>query len=216
MTQERIRIVLVDDHPVVRDGLEGQIETQPDLTVVGQAGTGQDGVDVVAATAPDLVITDLRMPGGTGLELIAELQSQHPDLPLMVLSTYSSPDEVTAALAAGATSYLLKDSTRHELFGAIRATAAGTSVLSPALRGLLRAALSTPPPDTDRGADPISPREREILALLADGHTNREIGRALHISEATVKTHLARLYPKLEVADRAAAVAVAYRRGWIR
>ena len=125
-------------------------------------------------------------------------------------------DEVTAALAAGATSYLLKDSTRHELFGAIRATAAGTSVLSPALRGLLRAALSTPPPDTDRGGDPISPREREILALLADGHTNREIGRALHISEATVKTHLARLYPKLEVADRAAAVAVAYRRGWIR
>lgn len=214
MTQEHIRIVLVDDHPVVRDGLEGQIETQPDLSVVGQAGTGRDGVDIVAATAPDLVITDLRMPDGTGLELIAELQSQHPDLPLLVLSTYSSPDEVTAALRAGATSYLLKDSTRHELFSAIRATAVGTSVLSPALRGMLRSALSAQPRG-DRDDDPISPREREILALLADGQTNREIGRALHISEATVKTHLARLYPKLEVADRAAAVAVAYRRGWL-
>lgn len=213
MTQDRIRIVLVDDHPVVRDGLAGQIETQPDLQVVGQAGTGQDGLDTVASTAPDLVITDLRMPGGTGLQLIEALQAHHPDLPLMVLSTYSSADEVTSALRAGATSYLLKDSTRHELFAAIRATAAGTSLLAPALRGMLRTAL-TPEVAQDEGPR-ISPRELEILALLADGRTNREIGRELHLSEATVKTHLARLYPKLEVTDRAAAVAIAYRRGWI-
>lgn len=213
MTQDRIRIVLVDDHPVVRDGLAGQIETQPDLQVVGQAGTGQDGLDTVASTAPDLVITDLRMPGGTGLQLIEALQAHHPDLPLMVLSTYSSADEVTSALRAGATSYLLKDSTRHELFAAIRATAAGTSLLAPALRGMLRTAL-TPEVAQDEGPR-ISPRELEILALLADGRTNREIGRELHVSEATVKTHLARLYPKLEVTDRAAAVAIAYRRGWI-
>lgn len=213
MTQDRIRIVLVDDHPVVRDGLAGQIGTQPDLLVVGQAGTGQDGLDTVASTAPDLVITDLRMPDGTGLELIEALQGHHPDLPLMVLSTYSSADEVTSALRAGATSYLLKDSTRHELFAAIRATAAGTSVLAPALRGMLRTAL-TPEVAQDEGPR-VSPRELEILALLADGRTNREIGRELHVSEATVKTHLARLYPKLEVTDRAAAVAIAYRRGWI-
>lgn len=215
MTQELIRIVLVDDHPVVRDGLAGQIETQPDLAVVGQAGTGQEGVAVIATTAPDLVITDLRMPGGTGLELIAQVQARHPDLPLLVLSTYSSPDEVTAALRAGATSYLLKDSTRHELFAAIRTTAAGSSVLSPSLRAVVRAALNAPT-SADRTDDLVSPREHEILALMADGRTNREIGRALHISEATVKTHLARLYPKLEVTDRAAAVAVAYRRGWIQ
>lgn len=213
MTQDRIRIVLVDDHPVVRDGLAGQIETQPDLQVVGQAGTGQDGLDTVASTAPDLVITDLRMPGGTGLQLIEALQAHHPDLPLMVLSTYSSADEVTSALRAGATSYLLKDSTRHELFAAIRATAAGTSLLAPALRGMLRTAL-TPEVAQDEGPR-ADPRELEILALLADGRTNREIGRELHVSEATVKTHLARLYPKLEVTDRAAAVAIAYRRGWI-
>lgn len=216
MTQDRIRIVLVDDHPVVRDGLAGQIGTQPDLVVVGQAGTGQDGVHTVASTAPDLVITDLRMPGGTGLELIESLQKHHPDLPLMVLSTYSTAEEVTSALRAGATSYLLKDSTRHELFAAIRATAAGTSVLAPPLRGMLRTALTTPASGAAEEEPRVSPRELEILTLLADGRTNREIGRALHVSEATVKTHLARLYPKLEVTDRAAAVAVAYRRGWIR
>lgn len=212
MTGHPLRIVLVDDHPVVRDGLEGQISTQPDLDVVGQAGTAREGVDVVVASGPDLVVTDLRLPGGSGVELITQLQARFPDLPVMVLSTYASADEVTAALDAGATSYLLKDSTRHELFGAIRATASGTSVLSPALRGVLRDALRGRP----GAGEQVSPREREILALMAEGHTNREIGRVLHVSEATVKTHLARLYPKLEVTDRAAAVAVAYRRGWIR
>lgn len=212
MTGNPIRIVLVDDHPVVRDGLEGQLSTQPDLEVVGQAGTGRKGLEVVAATGPDLVVTDLRLPGGTGVELISELQARRPALPLMVLSTYASADEVTAALDAGATSYLLKDATRHELFGAIRATAVGTSVLSPALRGVLREALRGP----SGTGQQVSPREREILALMAEGHSNREVARVLHVSEATVKTHLARLYPKLEVTDRAAAVAVAYRRGWIR
>lgn len=202
-----IRVVLVDDHPVVRDGLGALLATQPDLELAGEAANGRDALAVVAGSRPDVVVTDLRMPGGEGAVLIADLRARYPQLPIMVLSTFGSRSDVTAAMGAGATSYLLKDAARHELFDSVRATARGESVLAPAVATALVEAYRTPPP--------LSPREREILVLVARGSANHRIARELGISETTVKTHLARLYAKLEVPDRASAVAVAYRRGWI-
>lgn len=206
-----VRIVLVDDHPVVRDGLLGLIATQPDLDLVAEAATGDEALAQVRAHDPDLVITDLRMPGGDGVDLIAALRQQDSDLPILVLTTFGSESDVRPALEAGATSYLLKDASGRELFAAIRATSRGESVLAPVVAGLLvRAHRSGAPEATPNRA---SPRELAILRLVADGRSNRQIGRELHISEATVKTHLIRLYDKLGATDRASAVSLAYREG---
>lgn len=205
-----IRIVLVDDHPVVRDGLAGQIAGQDDLSVVGAAAGGREGLALVEQHQPDLVITDLRMEAGDGVELITELRRRDATLPVLVLTTYGTDEDLRPALEAGPTSVLLKDAGRHELFDAIRATHRGETVLSPAVAELLVRTYRSTPASTD---DLLSPREAEIIRLMADGMTNREIGRALHVSEATVKTHLARMYAKLEVTDRAAAVSAAYQRG---
>lgn len=205
-----IRIVLVDDHPVVRDGLAGQIASQDDLTVVGQTAGGHEALALVDRVQPDLVITDLRMEAGDGTELITELRRRQPQLPILVLTTYGTEEDLSPALDAGATSVLLKDASRQELFSAARATSRGETVLSSVAAGLLVGRYRA---RKDPGTTSLSSRELEILRLVAEGLANREIGRALHISETTVKTHLVRLYAKLEVSDRAAAVSVAYRRG---
>lgn len=205
-----ISIVLVDDHPVVRDGLAGQIAGQDDLSLIGAAAGGHEALALVDRLAPDLVITDLRMQAGDGVELITELRRRDSALPVLVLTTYGTDEDLRPALEAGPTSILLKDAGRHELFHAIRATSRGETVLSPAVAELLvRRYRDT----TDTHDDVLSPRETEIIRLMADGRSNREIGRTLHVSEATVKTHLVRMYAKLEVTDRAAAVSAAYQRG---
>lgn len=202
-----IRVVLVDDHPVVREGLGALIAGQPDLDVVGVAPDGRAVPEIVARTRPDVVVTDLRMPDGQGVDLLTELRRHVPELPLMVLSTFGGPADVASALDAGATSFVLKDAGREEVFAAIRDTARGRSVLSPAVTAeLLRSRRASAGP---------SPREREILLLVASGRTNQQIARHLRVSEATVKTHLAHLYAKLDSPDRASAVAAAIRRGWI-
>lgn len=205
-----ISIVLVDDHPVVRDGLAGQIASQDDLSLAGAAAGGHEALALVEQLGPDLVITDLRMQAGDGVELITELRRRDPALPVLVLTTYGTDEDLRPALEAGPTSVLLKDAGRHELFHAIRATSRGETVLSPPVAELLvrRYHGGTGTPE-----DVLSPREAEIIRLLADGMTNREIGRALHVSEATVKTHLVRMYGKLGVTDRAAAVSTAYQQG---
>lgn len=205
-----ISIVLVDDHPVVRDGLAGQIAGQDDLSLIGAAAGGHEALALVDRLAPDLVITDLRMQAGDGVELITELRRRDSALPVLVLTTYGTDEDLRPALEAGPTSILLKDAGRHELFHAIRATSRGETVLSPAVAELLvRRYRDT----ADTHDDVLSPRETEIIRLMADGRSNREIGRTLHVSEATVKTHLVRMYAKLEVTDRAAAVSAAYQRG---
>ena len=208
-----ISIVLVDDHPVVRDGLAGQIAGQDDLVLAGAAAGGHEALALVDRLAPDLVITDLRMRDGDGVELITELRRRDPALPILVLTTYGTDEDLRPALAAGPTSILLKDAGRHELFHAIRATSRGDTVLAPPVAELLVRSYRAPDDPSGTEADVLSPREAEILRSVADGMTNREIGRALHVSEATVKTHLVRMYAKLEVTDRAAAVSVAYQRG---
>jgi DNA-binding NarL/FixJ family response regulator len=204
---EPITLLLVDDHPVVRDGLRGMCDASPDLEVVGEAVNGPEGVRLAAELDPDVVLMDLRMPGGGGVEAITEMQRRRVRAHVLVLTTYDTDRDIMAALDAGATGYLLKDAPRDELFAAIRAAAGGESVLSPAVATRVVSRMRS------SGADELSGREREVLALVARGRSNREIARSLFVSEATVKTHLGHVYDKLGVKDRAAAVAVAYERG---
>lgn len=204
---QQIRILIVDDHPVVRDGLRGMCEAVADFTVVGEAGDGVEAVRLARSLEPDVVLMDLRMPGGSGVEATATLTGSGARARVLVLTTYDSDRDIMAALDAGATGYLLKDARREELFGAIRTAAAGESVLSPAVATRVVSRVRS------AGADALSAREIDVLALVARGRTNREIARQLFVSEATVKTHLGHVYDKLGVKDRAAAVAIAYERG---
>ncbi|RSM70412.1 DNA-binding response regulator [Amycolatopsis sp. WAC 01375] len=208
-----VRLVIVDDHPVVRDGLRGMLGTQPDLEIVGEAASGIEALTVVAATSPDVVLTDLRMPAPSGAALIRLLRERVPATRVLVLTTHDTDSDVLPAVEAGAIGYLLKDVPREELFRAVRAAARNESVLSPSVVALLLNRVRPQKPVTEAK---LSAREREVLALIARGKINREAAAELHISEATVKTHLLHIYAKLEVPDRASAVAAAYQRGILR
>ncbi|MEV7324647.1 response regulator transcription factor [Streptomyces sp. NPDC093970] len=205
-----ISLLIVDDHPVVRDGLRGMFASAPGFTVLGEAPDGVAAVALARTLDPDVVLMDLRMPGGGGVDAIRELARQGVRAKVLVLTTYDTDSDTLPAIEAGATGYLLKDAPREELFTAVRAAAQGRTVLSPAVASRLVTAVRTPGAP---GNEPLSAREREVLALVARGASNREAARELFISEATVKTHLTHLYAKLGVNDRAAAVATAYRRG---
>jgi DNA-binding NarL/FixJ family response regulator len=204
---EPIRVLIVDDHPVVRDGLRGVLEGEPDMRVVGEAGHGAEALARARTTAVDVVLMDLRMPVMGGVEAIGELRRAVPDTRVLVLTTYDTDRDVLPAIEAGATGYLLKDTPREELLRAVRAAHRGEAVLSPAVAGRLMGQVRTPVQEA------LSARELEVLRLVAAGSTNRETARQLFISEATVKTHLLHIYAKLEVRDRASAVAAGYQRG---
>ncbi|MDQ0686390.1 DNA-binding NarL/FixJ family response regulator [Streptomyces achromogenes] len=206
----RVSLLIVDDHPVVRDGLRGMFESAPGFTVLGEAANGVEAVAKAGELDPDVILMDLRMPGGGGVDAIRELARGGTRAKVLVLTTYDTDSDTLPAIEAGATGYLLKDAPRDELFTAVRAAAQGRTVLSPAVATRLVSAVRAP---RSPGEEPLSAREREVLALVARGTSNREIARDLFISEATVKTHLTHLYAKLGVNDRAAAVARAYERG---
>ncbi|MFY4717504.1 response regulator [Streptomyces sp. LaBMicrA B280] len=208
-TEPLITLLIVDDHPVVRDGLRGMFESAPGFRVLGEAASGPEAVAGAAELDPDVILMDLRMPGGSGVAAIRELTRRGARAKVLVLTTYDTDSDTLPAIEAGATGYLLKDAPRDELFTAVRAAAEGRTVLSPAVASRLVRAVRTPTP----GNEPLSTREREVLTLVARGTSNREIARELFISEATVKTHLTHLYTKLGAKDRAAAVAAAYDRG---
>lgn len=201
-----IRLLIVDDHPVVRDGLRGLFADDPDFQVVGEAANGAEAVARVERLGADVVLMDLRMPEMSGVEAITRLRRTAPAVRVLVLTTYDTDSDVLPAIEAGATGYLLKDAPREELVRAVRAAFAGEAVLSPAVASRLMGQVRKPPPEA------LSQRELEVLALIADGATNREAAAKLFVSEATVKTHLLHVYEKLGVRDRAAAVAEAYRR----
>ncbi|MFF3625933.1 response regulator [Streptomyces sp. NPDC002164] len=205
-----ITLVVVDDHPVVRDGLRGTFESAPGFRVLGEAPDGVTGVDLVARLDPDVVLMDLRMPGGGGVAAIAELTRRGARARVLVLTTYDTDSDTLPAIEAGATGYLLKDAPREELFNAVRAAADGRTVLSPAVASRLVSRVRTP---SAAGNEPLSAREREVLVLVAKGTSNRAIAAELFISEATVKTHLTHVFAKLGAKDRAAAVAIGYDRG---
>ena len=201
-----IRIMLVDDHPVVREGLRGMLEAEPDLTVVGEAGSGDEAVALDRVALPDVVLMDLRMPGLDGVGATKRILREQPGRRIVVLTTYETDADILRAVEAGASGYLLKDASRTELANAIRAASRGETVLAPSVAGKLVNRVRNPEPQS------LSAREVEVLRLVAKGGTNADIGRALHISEATVKTHLLRVFGKLGVSDRTAAVTTAMAR----
>ncbi|MDL9979730.1 response regulator [Microbacterium sp. ASV49] len=205
---DALRIVVVDDHPVVRDGLVGILAQADGIEVVGTGGTGADAVHLARTAHPDVLVLDLRMPRMTGVEAIRTLREGGDDVPILVLTTFDADDDAVAALRAGATGYLLKDAGRDELVAAVRATARREPVLAPSVAAMLVRGVR---PDPEAGV--LTEREQEVLQLVAEGNTNAAVGRALFISQSTVKTHLLNVYAKLGVPDRAAAVAAAYRRG---
>lgn len=202
-----IRLMIVDDHPVVRDGLRGMFAGHDGFEVVGDAQDGEEAVARAALLDPDVVLMDLRMPGTDGVTAIRTLAARGSRAHVLVLTTYDTDRDVLTAIDAGATGYLLKDAPREELFRAVVAAARGETVLSPSVATQLLGRMRSPQPAT------LTPRELEILRLVAGGASNREAAAELFISEATIKTHLLHVYDKLGVRDRAAAVATAYERG---
>lgn len=198
-----IRVMLVDDHPVVREGLRGMLEAEPDLTVVGEAGSGEEAVARVASVAPDVILMDLRMGNLDGVGATERILAGDAKAKVVVLTTYETDADILRAVEAGASGYLLKDASRADLANAVRAAARGETVLAPSVAGRLVNQVRRP------ATQSLSGREVEVLALVAKGLTNADIGRALHISEATVKTHLLRAFGKLDVSDRTAAVTTA-------
>ncbi|WP_433431524.1 response regulator [Nonomuraea sp. CA-141351] len=202
-----IRLLIADDHPVVRDGLSGMFAPDPGFEVLGEAADGAEAVRLAQSLRPDVILMDLRMPVMDGVAAIAELARQGIEARVLVLTTYDTDSYVLPAIEAGATGYLLKDAPRTELLRAVRAAADGQAVLSPSVATRLITKVRAP------GPEPLSQRELEVLALVAAGTTNRDAAARLFISEATVKTHLLNIYTKLGVGDRAAAVAEAFNRG---
>jgi len=203
---ETIRLILVDDHPVVREGLAGMLAGQPDFDVVATATDGSEALRLDVEHKPDVILMDLRMPGMDGVTAIEAIKGKRPSANILVLTTYDSDADILRAIEAGATGYLLKDTPREELYRAIRAAANGESVLAPAVAARLMTRMRAPAEEN------LSAREIEVLQLVAKGASNREIGKSLHISTATVKTHLIHIFNKLGVADRTAAVTVALER----
>ncbi len=205
-----ISVLLVDDHLVVRAGLRALLDSQPDITVIGEADTGEDAVAMAADRSPDVVMMDLALGTGIdGVEAIRRIRAARSEQPVLVFTTYDTDADVVRALDAGAIGYLLKDSAPQDIFGAIRDAVAGRSVLSPPVASRVLDRMRRP----DQA---LTAREAELLSLLAEGLTNKELGKRLFISEATVKTHLAHIYAKLGVDSRAAAVSIALRRDGIR
>ncbi len=205
-----VRLLIADDHPVVRDGLSGMFAADPGFEVLGEAGDGAEAVRLARALRPDVILMDLRMPEMDGVTAIAELARHGVTARVLVLTTYDTDSHVLPAIEAGATGYLLKDAPRTELLRAVRAAARGEAVLSPSVASRLMGRVRAPAGGSD---GPLSQRELEVLQLVAAGTTNREAAARLFISEATVKTHLLHIYAKLGVGDRAAAVAEAFNRG---
>ena len=204
-----VRVVLVDDHPVVRAGIIGMLEGEPDIEVVGEAGNGREALRIAAAVLPDVVLMDLRMPDLDGVEATRALRARENPPMVVILTTYDTDADILRAVEAGATGYLLKDAPRAELAEAVRAAARGQTVLSPPVAAKLVSRM--------RGADAtaLTSREIDVLGLVARGLTNGQVGRALLIAEATVKTHLLRVFAKLGVDDRTAAVTTAISHGII-
>ncbi|XVQ06213.1 response regulator [Spirillospora sp. CA-255316] len=202
-----IRILIADDHPIVRDGLRGAFANEADIEVTGEAADGREAVERAVREEVDVVLMDLRMPRMDGVQAITALRERSPGIRVLVLTTFDSETDVLPAVEAGATGYLLKDAPVEELLRAVRAAHRGEAVLSPSVAGRLMGQVRRP-----RGPD-LSGRELEVLQLVADGASNREAAAHLFISEASIKTHLQHIYDKLGVRDRAAAVGEAYRRG---
>lgn len=205
-----IRVVLADDHPVVRSGLSLLLGLDPEIEVVGEASDGVQALALARRLGPDLVVTDLQMPELDGVGVVAQLAVELPEISVLVLTTYDTDRMIVAAVDAGAAGYLLKDSGSDELIPAVKAAARGQTVLPPEIAAKLKARRDGPQPPA------LTSRELDVLGLVARGASNREIAEALFVSQATVKTHLIHIFQKLQVDDRTAAVTTAIERGLIQ
>lgn len=212
---EQIKILIADDHPVVREGLFAMLSREPDFKVVGEAKDGAEAVDKARRLNPDVVLMDLRMPEVDGVEAMRQIRSANPDIKFIILTTYSDDEYIFSGIEAGARAYLLKDAPREELFKAIRAVYKGESLIQPVVASRLIdrfTELSRKVPSGEQ----LTERETEILQLMAKGAANKEISAQLSISESTVKTHISNIFQKLGVNDRTEAVTQALKRGIIR
>jgi DNA-binding NarL/FixJ family response regulator len=207
---ERTRVLIADDHPVVRAGLRDMLSTQADFDVVAEAVNGAEAVTLTTRLQPNVVLMDLRMPEMDGVQAIAQIKDQHQDVQILVLTTYDSDSDILPAVEVGATGYLLKDAPRGELFQAIRAAAQGKPVLNSSITARLMERMRSPT------VEALTSREIDVLKLVAKGAHNKQIASQLHITEATVKSHLIRIYGKLGVDDRTAAVTKALEQGILR
>ena len=210
-----IRIVVADDHPIVRAGIIGLLEAEAGLEVVGEAADGAEAVAVAASERPDLVLMDLRMPQLDGAAATARILAEVPGTRVLVLTTYETDDHILAAIEAGASGYLLKAAPQAEILAGIRAVAAGETVLAPSIAAKLVSRVRADAASVAAPVPALSRRELEVLRLVAEGRSNPEIARALFIGEATVKTHLLHVFEKLEVNDRTRAVTRAMELGLI-
>jgi DNA-binding NarL/FixJ family response regulator len=205
-----VRVLIADDHPVVRSGIKGMLEPDPGFEVVGQAASGQEAVALSLREHPDVVLMDLQMPGLDGAAATAQIKAQRPETQVVVLTTYGTDADIVRAIDAGAVGYLLKDAPHEEITRAVRAAARGESTLAPAIAQRLMQRVRTP------ASDALSAREIEVLQLAARGLSNTEIAKELFVSATTAKAHLVHIYAKLGVNDRTAAVTTALERGIIR
>lgn len=202
-----IRVVVADDHPIVRQGVVALLEDESDIQVVADVADGRAAVSAALSDDPDVVLMDLRMPEMDGVEATRAVRERRPEVAVLVLTTYDTDEAIVRAVDAGAAGYMLKDSPTEDLVNAVRRAAAGETVLAPPITKRLVERIHKVSPDA------LTSREIEVLREVANGNTNAEVAERLHISEATVKTHLFHIYDKLAVSDRAAAVARAYERG---
>ena len=207
LSPDRIRVLVADDHVTVREGLAAIIGRQPDMAMVAEAATGAQAVELWHQHRPDVGLLDLRMPELDGIQALTAIRRRQPAARLIVLTTFDTDQDVSRAIGAGAKGYLLKDAPREEMLDGIRRVHAGATVIAPALVAKLAAGVSSVP---------LTAREHEVLQLLAHGCANREIAGRLFVSETTVKSHLRSLFSKLQVLNRAGAIAVAAKRGLIR
>ena len=212
---EAVTVVVADDQSAVREGLVLLLGTLPGIAVIGEAEDGEAAVEAAAAKNPRVVLMDLNMPRCDGVEATRRIRASQPQTQVVVLTTYSDDDSIIGALRAGALGYLTKDATRAEIGRAVLAAAAGQAVLDPAVQQrLLSAAVRAPASQPDHDPDELTPRESDVLRLIAQGKSNREIARALYVSEATVKTHVNRIFAKTGSRDRAQAIRYAYTHGY--
>lgn len=209
-----IKIVIADDHLIIRQGLRLILETEPDFDLVGEAGDGAEALEVCARTHPQIVLMDLRMPGMDGLTAIEKLRSEQPEVAVVILTTFNEDDLMLRGLQAGARGYLLKDTTREALFNAIRAAVRGETLLAPETMIRLLNQVDKPARSSNKDVS-LTDREQQVLIAVAQGERSKEVAFKLGITERTVKAHLASIYSKLGVDSRAAAIAIAAQKGWL-
>lgn len=218
MSQEKAptRILIVDDHTMVRDGLSSMLQRQPDFEVVGEASNGKEGVEQAERLRPDLILMDLRMPEMDGVEAMRKIRIHQPEVDFLVLTTFDTDEYIFDAIEVGAKGFLLKDTSRDELFNAVRTISNGNSYFQPDIASRLADQFAVLRKGGGHVTDVLSEREREVLNLIAQGKANKEVASELSLSESTVKSHVSNIFSKLGVNDRTGAVTTAIQKGIIK